>query len=412
MNVFLTELKKIWNRRILGVILLLGILTYFAFLSQTLTSLKSLVANNPFGVYLEEMFDRYGPTLEPEELADFDIPGKQQVLVTEMNEIIRGNQTFEKNGITSFSEYQSYTEQAGMATMSVSEREAQLAQEWEMTQELGYSFDTTPEEGDKSLLRRFESLEELNKNFSETDTYSNSLITIDARPMINSAAKEIQSKGNSSLIPYSLTQHLSIYATSVGIFSAIAIIALLSPFLITDRMRQINYIQYASRSGRRVFGFQCLASVLSGIVLGLIIVSLFFGIFFLNGYMKYWDTPIQAYRVGTIFLPNITLGQYTYLLGGMILLFSLSAAGLIFLLSRFSLNIVTLLIKTVPAALGLIALLFFSTNMAFSNHNMLANKLFMGRVLGLEFYLSLVAAIISLLLALVIVWRERRTDLA
>lgn len=412
MNVFLAELKKIWNRRILGVILLLGILTYFAFLSQTLTSLKSLVVNNPFGVYLEEMFDRYGPTLEPEELADFDIPGKQQVLVTEMNEIIRGNQTFEKNGITSFSEYQSYTEQAGMATMSVSEREAQLAQEWEMTQELGYSFDTTPEEGDKSLLRRFESLEELNKNFSETDTYSNSLITIDARPMINSAAKEIQSKGNSSLIPYSLTQHLSIYATSVGIFSAIAIIALLSPFLITDRMRQINYIQYASRSGRRVFGFQCLASVLSGIVLGLIIVSLFFGIFFLNGYMKYWDTPIQAYRVGTIFLPNITLGQYTYLLGGMILLFSLSAAGLIFLLSRFSLNIVTLLIKTVPAALGLIALLFFSTNMAFSNHNMLANKLFMGRVLGLEFYLSLVAAIISLLLALVIVWRERRTDLA
>lgn len=412
MNVFLAELKKIWNRRILGVILLLGILTYFAFLSQTLTSLKSLVVNNPFGVYLEEMFDRYGPTLEPEELADFDIPGKQQVLVTEMNEIIRGNQTFEKNGITSFSEYQSYTEQAGMATMSVSERETQLAQEWEMTQELGYSFDTTPEEWDKSLLRRFESLEELNKNFSETDIYSNSLITIDARPMINSVAKEIQSKGNSSLIPYSLPQHLSIYATSVGIFSAIAIIALLSPFLITDRMRQINYIQYASRSGRRVFGYQCLASVLSGIVLGLIIVSLFFAIFFMNGYIKYWDTPIQAYRVGTIFLPNITLGQYTYLIGGMILLFSLSAAGLIFLLSRFSLNILTLLIKTVPAALGLIALLFFSTNMAFSNHNMLANKLFMGRVLGLEFYLSLVAAIISLLLALVIVWRERRTDLA
>jgi hypothetical protein len=76
-SVFLLELKKIWNWRILLTIAALCVLTWLAFLRDFQDSYDSLLAHGSYGAYQTQMFERYGATLEPDELADFDIPEKK-----------------------------------------------------------------------------------------------------------------------------------------------------------------------------------------------------------------------------------------------------------------------------------------------------------------------------------------------
>ena len=108
MRIFAYELNKLWNWRILALIVVFGMLIWFAFLSEALRSYDSLTTHGIYGSYQNEMFKLYGDTLEPEELADYDIPGKKAALISEMDEMISNETIFIENNIYSYAEYEEF----------------------------------------------------------------------------------------------------------------------------------------------------------------------------------------------------------------------------------------------------------------------------------------------------------------
>lgn len=102
---FLLEMRKLWNGRIL-LIAALALLSWAAFFNDALGSFASLQRHGSFGAYQAEMFYLYGDTLEAEELADFDIPGRMAETVAEMNVVIAREPIFAEHGVKDFADYQ------------------------------------------------------------------------------------------------------------------------------------------------------------------------------------------------------------------------------------------------------------------------------------------------------------------
>jgi hypothetical protein len=80
----------------------MGVLTWFAFLNEALRSYDSLTTHGNYGSYQNEMFALFSDTLEPEELIDYDIPGKKVAIISEMDKIISKDSIFTENNIYSY----------------------------------------------------------------------------------------------------------------------------------------------------------------------------------------------------------------------------------------------------------------------------------------------------------------------
>ena len=81
MRIFFCELKKLWNWRIIAVIIALGALAWFAVLPDSFSSYDSLTTHGIYGKYKTEMFGLYGEELSAEELLDYDITFRQYAIV-------------------------------------------------------------------------------------------------------------------------------------------------------------------------------------------------------------------------------------------------------------------------------------------------------------------------------------------
>ena len=99
------ELKKIWNVKVLLVISILAVLTWFTLIAEGLRSYESLKYHGAYGSFQTEMFELYGNTLEPEEIEDFDFARRFAEILTEADAIIAREPVFAEYGISNFDEF-------------------------------------------------------------------------------------------------------------------------------------------------------------------------------------------------------------------------------------------------------------------------------------------------------------------
>jgi hypothetical protein len=97
-------------------------------------------------------------------------------------------------------------------------------------------------------------------------------------------------------------------------------------------------------------------------------------------------------------------------LAGMILLLGTSAGCFVFVLARFSTNVMTLLVKTVPAGVGITAIAMLSIHMSFSNNNYMFNSVFKGNVTAPEMIVCSIAAVTGMIISTLVAMREKRTE--
>jgi hypothetical protein len=412
MSVFLLELKKIWNRRILLVIAVLCALTWLAFLRDFQSAYDSLLVHGTYGAYQTQMFERYGVTLEPDELEDFDIPGKKAALVAQMDEMIAGSPVFAEYGIRSFAEYQAFTE-SGYEDYGPEEANAHNEAAGAMERVLWEWKDgITLDEWYASPLMRYGCLLNLESRYIG---YENEMQTqlrlLDGRPVAQRSAQRLLTSGNNSLIAYFLSGVFSQYAAVTAIVSVLITLLLVSPLIVADRQRGMNLLQYASSAGRRIIRYQFAAIAVSAFMLSLFAVCAGFLPILAGRAADYWNAPVMAYGSGNLLmnLYDLTFGQYVAILGAMSVLFSVGAACVAFVLARFSGNIVFMFIKAVPLAALFGMVSFFALKNAFAYSRMDMNFL-RGKIDAPEVWACLPAALIGFALAAWVIWREKRVD--
>lgn len=389
----------------------LAVLVWFALLSEAIREYDSLTTHGIYGAYQQDMFERYGNTLDPEELAEYNIPGKQAAVISELNTIIASEGIFAENDIHNFAEYKSY-QSMDQSNMTESEWKHYHDTLLQMESKLDYSSNSqTLDEWYQSPLMRLRSLQALEHTYIKYEPFLRSYISHDTRPVVVRAAENILQMRNASLIHSRLCNIFSLYAAVVGVFCTVAVTLFVALALTTDRMQQINLTQYSSSTGRNTLSIQFAATAISALALTLLLIVAAYIPFLLSGAEDFWHTPILSMISPTMMLYNITFGQYVFVLAVLTLLLSVSAGCFTLILARFSTNMVTMLVKTVPATLSIAIITFLSINMAFSESNVVFNTIFLGSVAASEFLVCATVVIVGVFAAAVITMREKRVDI-
>lgn len=413
MRIFAYELKKIWNWRILALIIAMGALTWFSFLSESLRSYDSLTTHGIYGSYQNEMFRLYGDTLEPEELTDYDIPGKKAALISEMNEIISNEMIFAENNIYNYAQYEEFVENGYSSDLSEEEQKIIRETMSTMQSKLDYGNSSqTLDEWYASPLVRLETLEALEHTYIDYEASLRSFIDNDSRPVVVRTAEKLLQMRNANLIRYDLQMTFSLYAAVVGVFTVVAVIILIAPLLTTDRIRKLNLMQYSSTIGRRIFRLQFVATIVSALVLSIILIAAAYIPFLASGAGDYWGTHMMSLAGRGMQLYNITFGQYVLILAGMILALSVGTACFAFTLARFSANIMMMLIKAVPVGVAVAGISVISINMALADNNIIFGTIFHGRFDAPEVILCGFVAVVGLVVGIIISIREKHVDVA
>lgn len=413
LRMFAYELKKLWNWRVLALIAAVAVLVWFAYLGEALRSYDSFTTHGIYGSYQTEMFERYGSTLEPEELADYDISGKKAAIFSEMDVIIANETIFAENNIRNYAEFQAFADADYASSMNEEEWKSISDKINQMRSKLDFGSDTqTLDEWYDSPLMRLQTLTALERTYVDYQSSLHSYIDRDSRPVVVRAAEEILHMRNANLIRYDLCREFSLYAAIVGVFSTAAVIILVAPLLITDRMQKVNLIQYSSAIGRRILGIQFAATVVSAFLLSFLLIVAAYTPFIMAGAGDYWNAPIMSFTGADMQLYNITFGQYTFILAGIILVLSIGVGCFTFILARFSTNIVTMLIKTVPAGVAVAGITILSVNMALSYNNVVFSAIFRGKLDAPEILVSAFVAVVGMFAAAVVAKREKRVDVS
>jgi hypothetical protein len=404
-------MRKLWNGRIL-LIAALALLSWAAFFNDALGSFASLQRHGNFGAYQAEMFYLYGDTLEAEELAKFDIPGRMAEAVAEMDVVIAREPIFAEHGVKDFAGYQ---ELKRLASSDIPYEEADGL--WAVINEMSPRLEEwkdgiTLDEWYDSPLMRYDCLTYLQNHYVYPGSFLLPIIEKSPSPLIVRAAERLLAAGNNNLISAYLCRIFSLYAAITALFAVTAVVLLTLPLISVDRARKIHLLQYTARTGRKILARQLAAMGVSAFLLSALLIAASYAPFLLSGGAgDYWRARIMTCDGWFLWLHNITFGQYVLLLAGMTAVLCAGAACAAFLLARFSDGLVALRLKAVPvcAALGAVAVL--ALNMALSDNNLIFLKVFAARFHAPEVIVCGAAAIIGAAASVIVLKREKRAEL-
>jgi hypothetical protein len=376
-----------------------------------------------YGRHQTEMFERYGETLEPEELADFDILAKLTEVYAAGDAIIAAESVFAKYDIHSFEQYLDwlddgyfviYVDDSGhtgsLLGVTVEEGGGDDAATREYYEDR-LAMDTALNAPPGSLMDEWMRLRDIENRYVHYREQIETYIKNDPRPVVVRSAERLVATSNSSLISDFLIFQFSSYATTVGMLAVIAVFVLTLPLLTVDRSQNMPSLQYSSAVGRRVLRIQFVATAMSALALSIVLTAVFFTPFLaVSG--SYWNAHIMSLGTWGMWLYDITFGQYVLILAGMIVALCTGTSCLAFILARFSSNIVTVVIKAVPAGIALAMLSAFATNAALSDTNIVFNKVFRAQFDAPEVIVCGVVALAAIIAATIVVIREARVDVA
>jgi hypothetical protein len=391
MRIVFHEMRKIWNIRILGIIVLLCSLYYLLFMSFNIVYFPNGHSMTEEFEYSVELLNRYGPTLEEEEFIEFTTETREK-LIAEMNGYIKSMPVFADAGIFSFEDYEKVREKP---TNTEAERKAV----WTL---LGEECDYV-----RFKLQALDLISERYRNYpmymlprliSEAESYGKRET---ARLNFIEATEEYRN------IMDQYTYENSVeYFVALAVLSVLSVLVLVSPLITGDRAREIHLLQYTAKQGRKILRKQLTAIILSAFILTTLFVLIFGAIYSVNGTFVFWNSGITSFLNRTFWI-DITYGQYILLSVAMLYIICLGTATFAFLASRFSRNLIALILKLIPVFFALLALCRIVLRYSFSPGNSLYR---ITRIIGTEPFVCILVMIIGLVMSFYVLRKEKRAD--
>ncbi len=93
----------------------------------------------------------------------------------------------------------------------------------------------------------------------------------------------------------------------------ICVPTLVIPIFINDNKNKVNYIQYSSKTGRKLFEKKIVASIVASFVLATAQLGILFVVYKANNTYMFWDCSINSAISGIASWYDITFGQYIIL---------------------------------------------------------------------------------------------------
>ena len=393
MRMVFNEMKKIWNLKMMLLIAIICALFYSMFMGFHINHFPNGHPSTEIVDYSRELTQRYGTTLEEEEFSEF-VQDTREALLAEAEAYIKKMPIFAEAGIYTYADYERVRDS--------DETQLETDAIWTL---LGEECDFV-----QFKLQALNSIEESYYHYPEY--MLNSFIEIRGAEHEKELNRFMQIKEREEYRNIMASEVLDAtvkYAVYLAILTILAVLVLISPLVVTDRMRNIHLLQYTAEQGRDVFQKQLAAVLLSAFCLTTALVVIFGVIFSTNGTGMFWDNGITSFLAYTTFLADMTYGQYCIIYIVLLYVFCLGTAAIAFVLSRFSQNPITLILKLIPVFAAVTTLAVFVFHNTFS----IGNVLYAGT--GIWWIEPIACGFILLFgsaLSLYVVGREKKVDVA
>jgi len=389
MRIVINEMKKIWNIKILLVVALLCTLFYWLFMSFYIDSFPNGHSTTEEVEYSTELVKRYGLALEENEYTGF-IKETRQKLISEMEMYIKSNPVFADAGIYSYEDYEKVYEKEELTEAENKAVWTLLGEECDYVRFRMQAINLI-ESRYKDFPKSLESCISESKNQKEIDRLTSVLTT----------------KEYTNIMDGYVYENTVNYVYYLAIMTILAVLVLVSPLIVTDRSRNVHLLQYTSKYGRKIYKKQLLAVILSAFILTTVLIIIFGAVYGKIGTWIFWNSGLTSFLNFSVFWFDITYGQYTVIYIAFLYILCLGTAAIAFILSRFSKNFITLILKLIPV----FAVLTIACKCVFKKLFCTTNLLYRATgLIGIEPIVCSLILIAGISAAYYLVRRERKVD--
>jgi hypothetical protein len=337
-----------------------------------------------------QMIEQFGLSMEEDEFSDFILSTREK-LITEAETYINDIPIFAEAKIYSYEDYEKIHEKSNQTELETNALWALLGEECDFV---------------RFKLEALNNIENTYYNYPEY--VINNLIPEATNEKELDRLMEIkESEEYRNIMSGWVYDNTVTYAIYLTILTILAVLVLISPLIVTDHTKNVHLLQYTTKLGRSIFKKQFIATMLSTLFLTTVFILIFGIIYSSNDTWIFWNSGLTSF-LNLTFLLDITYGQYIIIYIVVLYMLCLSAAALVFVLSRFSQNLITLIMKLIPLFAVFGAIIAGVLNGTFEPTNIIYDRT---GILGIEPIVCGLLLILGLAISLYFVRKETKIDI-
>lgn len=316
MEIIKNEIKKVFNFTNLVVVIAISLIIWKLFISFEIEHFPngSMVDMYNNSVY---MLENYGKVVDEKEFEDFKKMRDEKV--KQADEFLSSREEFVKVGLDTYEKFRNLANR-------------------------GFGDDEKGKLGSNLVFKDNEPLfweiPEMDNRIEDYEVYKKTFIGSEAYEWYPENTREridevYKSEYLNSSFSYDIYENYNSLIKEINLLIIITVATLISPIFIRDNKNKINYIQYSSKEGRKLFNKKILSGIISSIIIVTIQLSIFFIIYKSNNTYMFLNCSINSiFNSSFISWFDITFGQHimitvllNYIVGVVVSIISISISS-------------------------------------------------------------------------------------
>jgi hypothetical protein len=334
LRIILYEFKKIWNIKIILALIVFCAMYFYVFMYFNLEHYPNGHPGTEHLEFAALLTKEYGQTVNGDEFEEFYTYHLEE-LVRQADAIFARDLKAREAGLIDYAAFVDISE-----TWHSGSNEAQ----WEV---IGRLYND-PE--NNYVLYKLDALNSIHSWYYASDEYWDLRVEMASTGLSLKRTQQVRDTDEFlSPIASEAIYNVTRYVLNLVILIGFAIIILHTPLITTDHLRQMRFLQYSSKEGRKLLGKQFAAVLLSSIILITLLILIFGGIYTINGTHVFWNNYISAFSSSYLSALPLTFGQYALILTAMIYFFGITLSTFAFVISHICKSYISLIASSVFA---------------------------------------------------------------
>lgn len=292
MNIIKNEIKKIFNLINMIVAALITIIIWILFISFNIESFPNGSETYDYNTSVY-MLKNYGTSMDEEEFKDFKKYREEKI--KEANRYLLSDEEFAKENINSYEEYISFTSKIGN------------------NQKADKLLSKVMFEDNVEVFWELQSLDSIIERYEDKDYWISLGGEVESQDQ-KARHEEIKDSNEvNSPLNFMIFRNYSSLIFGINLLVLICVPILICPIFINDNKNKVNYIQYSTKTGRKLFTQKVIASLISSIVITTIHLGILFTVYKSNNTYMFWDCSISSFISYMLSWYDMTFGQYIIL---------------------------------------------------------------------------------------------------
>ena len=296
MNIINNELKKIFKPANIVIVTLITAIIWFLFMSFNIEYFPNGSDRYIYDISVD-MLNKYGVSMDEEEFKD--LKSYREERAKEATEYLLTKDIFVKSGVSTYDNLVNEIDKISDGEVS--------------KKELNDLYSKIMFEEDNYLFWELQELDYVIERYEDKGFWIG-LGGLPESPAQNLRHEEIRASEQAySPFNFRVLENYHSLIFGITLLILICVPILIIPLFMNDNKNKVNYLQYSSKLGRKLFKKKIIASVIASFIIATIQLTILFVVYKQNNTYMFWDCSINSAISDMSSWYDITFGQYIIL---------------------------------------------------------------------------------------------------